>query len=129
MSAPFTHRKLTEVKDSAPEFGMGETQEARFAKGDLEAEETGVSHQRLKPNRRSPFGHRHEDAEEVYVVLSGSGRMKLDDEIIEVEALDAIRVAPAVTRAFEAGPEGIEVLAVGARHDGDGEIFPGWWSD
>jgi len=129
MSAPFTHRKLTEVKDSAPEFGMGETQEARFAKGDLEAAETGVSHQRLKPNRRSPFGHRHEDAEEVYVVLSGSGRMKLDDEIIEVEALDAIRVAPAVTRAFEAGPEGIEVLAVGARHDGDGEIFPGWWSD
>jgi mannose-6-phosphate isomerase-like protein (cupin superfamily) len=129
MSAPFTHMKLTEVKDSAPEFGMGETQEARFAKGDLEAEETGISHQRLKPNRRSPFGHRHENAEEVYVVLSGSGRMKLDDEIIEVEALDAIRVAPAVTRAFEAGPEGIEVLAVGARHDGDGEIFPGWWSD
>jgi mannose-6-phosphate isomerase-like protein (cupin superfamily) len=129
MPAPFTHKKLTDVKDSAPEFGMGEIQEARFAKGDLEAEETGVSHQRLKPNQRSPFGHKHEQAEEVYVVLAGSGRMKLDDEIIEVEALDAIRVSPEVTRAFEAGPEGIEVLAVGARHDGDGEIFPGWWSD
>lgn len=129
MAGSFTHKKLTEVKDSAPEFGMGEVQEARFAKGDLDAEETGVSHQRLKPNQRSPFGHKHENAEEVYVVIGGSGRMKLDDEIIAVEALDAIRVAPEVTRAFEAGPDGIEVLAVGARHDGDGEIFPGWWSD
>jgi mannose-6-phosphate isomerase-like protein (cupin superfamily) len=129
MPASFTHKKLTEVKDSAPEFDMADVQEARFAKGDLDAEETGVSHQRLKPNQRSPFGHKHEKAEEVYVVLSGSGRMKLDDEVIEVEALDAIRVSPEVTRAFEAGPAGIEVLAVGARRDGDGEIFPGWWSD
>jgi mannose-6-phosphate isomerase-like protein (cupin superfamily) len=129
MPTPYTHMKLTEVRDSAPEFGHGEAQEARFARGDLEAEDTGVSHQRLKPNQRSPFGHKHESAEEVYVVLGGSGRMKLDDEIIEVEALDAIRVSPEVTRAFEAGPEGLEVLAVGAHHDGDGEIFPGWWSD
>jgi mannose-6-phosphate isomerase-like protein (cupin superfamily) len=104
-------------------------QEARFAKGDLDAEKTGVSHQRLKPGQRNPFGHRHEQAEEVYVVIGGSGRMKLDDEIIEVERLDAIRVSPEVIRAFEAGDEGIEVLAVGARHDGDGEVIPGWWSD
>jgi mannose-6-phosphate isomerase-like protein (cupin superfamily) len=129
MSAPFTRKRLTDVKDSAPEFGFGDIQEARFARGDLDAERTGVSHQRLKPDQRSPFGHRHEEAEEVYVVLSGFGRLKLDDEIIEVEALDAIRVAPKVMRAFEAGPDGIEVLAVGAHHDGDGEIVPGWWSD
>jgi mannose-6-phosphate isomerase-like protein (cupin superfamily) len=129
MSAPFTHMKLTDVKDSAPEFGMEEVQEARFAKGDLDAEKTGVSHQRLKPGQRNPFGHKHEDAEEVYVVIGGSGRMKLDDEIIEVERLDAIRVSPEVIRAFEAGDDGIEVLAVGARHDGDGEVVPGWWSD
>jgi mannose-6-phosphate isomerase-like protein (cupin superfamily) len=129
MPTSFTQKRLTDVKDSAPEFGLGDAQEARFAKGDLDAEATGVSHQRLKPEQRSPFGHKHESAEEVYVVLSGSGWMKLDDEIIEVERLDAIRVAPEVTRAFEAGPEGLEVLAVGARHDGDGEIFPGWWSD
>jgi mannose-6-phosphate isomerase-like protein (cupin superfamily) len=121
--------KLFDVKDSAAEFGVGDAQEARFAKKDLGAEETGVSHQRLKPDQRSPFGHKHESAEEVYIVLSGSGRMKLDDAIIEVETLDAIRVSPEVTRAFEAGPDGLEVLAVGARHDGDGEIFPGWWSD
>jgi mannose-6-phosphate isomerase-like protein (cupin superfamily) len=129
MAAPFTRKRLTDVKDSAPDFGFGDVQEARFAKDDLDAERTGVSHQCLKPNERSPFGHHHEEAEEVYVVLSGSGRLKLDNEIIEVETLDAIRVAPRVTRAFEAGPDGIEVLAVGARHDGDGEIIPGWWSD
>jgi mannose-6-phosphate isomerase-like protein (cupin superfamily) len=129
MARPFTHKKLTDVKDSAPEFGFDEAQEARFAGEDLEAEETGIGHVRLKPGQRSPFGHKHEQAEEVYVVIGGSGRMKLDDEIIEIGQLDAIRVSPEVVRAFEAGPEGIEVLAVGARHDGDGEVFPGWWGD
>ena len=129
MPAPFTHKKLTDVKDSAPEFGMGDVQEARFAKKDLDAEKTGVSHQRLKPGQRNPFGHKHEEAEEVYIVIAGHGRMKLGDEIIEVETLDAIRVSPEVIRAFEAGDDGIEVLAVGARHDGDGEVIPGWWSD
>lgn len=129
MPAPFTHTKLTNVKDSAPEFGMEDVQEARFARSDLDAERTGISHQRLKPGKRNPFGHRHEEAEEVYVVISGSGRMKLDDEIIEVETLDAIRVSPEVIRAFEAGDDGIEVLAVGAHHDGDGEVIPGWWGE
>jgi mannose-6-phosphate isomerase-like protein (cupin superfamily) len=129
MPAQYTQKRLTDVKDSAPEFGFGNDQEARFAKYDLDAEATGVSHHRLKPGKRQPFGHRHEQAEEVYVVLGGDGRLKLDDEVIEVATLDAIRVAPGVTRAFEAGPGGIEVLAVGSRHDGDGEIIPGWWSD
>ena len=129
MTRSFTRKKLTDVKDSAPEFGFEDAQEARFARKDLEAEETGVSHLRLKPGQRSPFGHKHEQAEEVYVVIGGFGRMKLDEEIIEVERLDAIRVSPEVVRAFEAGPEGIEVLAVGRRYDGDGEVFPGWWSD
>lgn len=129
MPKPYTQKKLTDVKDSAPEFGFGDDQEARFAKDDLDAEDTGVSHLRLKPGRRQPFGHRHDEAEEVYVVLGGDGRLKLDDEIIEVAKLDAIRIAPGVTRAFEAGPGGIEVLAFGPRHDGDGEVIPGWWSD
>jgi mannose-6-phosphate isomerase-like protein (cupin superfamily) len=121
--------KLTEVEDSAPRFGMGEAQQARFAKNDLEAARTGVTLLRLFPGRRSPFGHRHERAEEVYVVLAGSGRIKLDDEILELEPMDAIRVAPEVMRAFEAGPEGFEMLAFGTRHDGDGEVIQGWWSD
>jgi mannose-6-phosphate isomerase-like protein (cupin superfamily) len=120
--------RLTDVKDSAPEFGMGDLQEARFAKDDLDAADTGVSHHRLKPGKRQPFGHRHDEAEEVYVVLGGDGRLKLDDEIIDVATLDAIRVAPGVMRAFEAGPGGIEVLAVGPRHDGDGEVVQNWWS-
>jgi mannose-6-phosphate isomerase-like protein (cupin superfamily) len=129
MTTPYTQKKLTDVKDSAPEFGLGGDAEARFAKYDLNAEDTGVSHHRLKPGKRQPFGHRHDKAEEVYVILGGAGRLKLDDEIIDVETLDAIRIAPGVTRAFEAGPGGIEVLAVGPRLDGDGEVIQGWWSD
>ena len=85
MRNPFTHKKLEEVKDSAEDFGHSDKMEARFAKGDLETEETGFSFHRLKPNKRQPFGHQHEDAEEVYVVVRGDGLFKLDDEIIEVE--------------------------------------------
>lgn len=129
MRNPFTHKKLEEVKDSAPEFGFGDDMEARFAKDDVDAEETGFSFHRLKPGKRQPFGHNHEEAEEVYVIVRGSGLLKLDDEIIEVERLDAIRVSPTVTRAFEAGEEGLEVIAFGPRRDGDGEIVPGWWGD
>jgi mannose-6-phosphate isomerase-like protein (cupin superfamily) len=81
-----------------------------------------VSLQLVKPGKRHAFAHRHQEAEEVYVVLSGSGRVKLDDEIVEVGPMDAIRVAPAVTRAFEAGPEGLELLVFGPRHEGDAEI-------
>lgn len=129
MAQPFTHKKLTEVKDSAPEFGFGDDMEARFAKDDYEAEETGFSFHRLKPGKRQAFGHHHEEAEEVYVVIGGSGRLKLDDDVIEIERLDAIRVSPQVTRAFAAGDEGLEWVAFGPRRDGDGEIVPGWWSD
>ena len=123
----YTHKNLDDVQDSAPKFGFGETGEARFATGALDAERTGFSLHRVKPNKRQGVAHRHEDAEEVYVVTSGSGRMKLDDEIIELKRLDAIRVAPRVARGFEAGPDGLEVLAFGARHEGDGEILQDFW--
>jgi uncharacterized cupin superfamily protein len=129
MAAPFTLKNLAEVDDSAPKFGFAEVQEARFANDELEAEQTGVSYQRVKPGKRQAFAHRHERAEEVYVVLGGSGQAKLDDRIVELRALDAIRVAPGVTRAFQAGPEGLELLAFGPRHDGDGDVLPGWWSN
>ncbi len=129
MSAPYTRKKLTDVKDAAAGFDLEEVQEARFAKNDLDAQDPGVSHFRIKPGKRQPFGHRHEGAEEIYVVLDGSGRVKLDEEILQVERLDAVRVAPGVTRAFEADTDGIEVLAFGPRRDGDGELIPGWWSD
>jgi uncharacterized cupin superfamily protein len=113
----------------APKYGLDEQGEARFATGDLAAEQTGVSLQRLHPGKRQAFGHRHDDAEEIYVVITGSGRVKLDDEIEEIGTLDAIRVAPAVTRAFEAGPDGLQLLAFGPRRKGDSEVIQGWWAD
>lgn len=129
MATAYTLKKLTDVEDSAPKAGFGEFQEARFAKGDLEAEHTGVSYHRVKPGKRQPFAHKHEEAEEVYVVVAGSGRAKLDEDILDIGALDAIRVAPGVIRAFEAGADGLDLIAFGPRHDGDGEVIPGWWSD
>ncbi|MDX6667667.1 MAG: hypothetical protein QOK04_1047 [Solirubrobacteraceae bacterium] len=129
MAVPFTLKKLTDVHDSAVKFGFGEVQESRFANDDLETEHTGVSHHRVRAGKRQAFAHKHDEAEEVYVVLAGSGRLKLDDEIVEVEPLDAIRVAPGVIRAFEGGPNGIEVLAFGPRHEGDGELIQDWWTD
>ena len=125
----YTQKNLREVKDSAIEFGVSESQEARFPQKDLKAETTGLAYFAFRPGKRSAFGHRHEGAEEIYVVLSGSGRLRLDDEIIELESMDAIRVAPKVTRAFEADDEGLEILAFGPRHEGDGEIVPDFWTD
>jgi mannose-6-phosphate isomerase-like protein (cupin superfamily) len=129
MPSPYTIKRLADVTDSAPAFGFSDVQEARFATKALEAERTGFSLLSVKPNQRQPFAHRHGRAEEVYLVLSGSGRVKLDADIVELSPRDAIRVAPEVTRAFEAGPEGMEVLAFGCRHEGDGEVIDGWWSD
>jgi len=98
-------------------------------RGDLEAEDTGVSLYMLKPDKRQPFGHKHDEAEEVYVVMAGSGRMKLDDEILDIAKLDAVRVAPGVMRSFEAGSDGLQMLAFGPHHEGDGELIQGWWAD
>jgi mannose-6-phosphate isomerase-like protein (cupin superfamily) len=126
MSA-YTHTRLTAVEDSAPKFGFSDTQESRFPKDDLDAESIGLAHHRFRAGARQPFGHRHDNAEEVYVVLAGSGRIGLDEDIVELEPLDAVRVSPGVTRAFEAGPEGLEVLAFGPHCEGDGELVSGWW--
>jgi uncharacterized cupin superfamily protein len=118
----YTIKNLREVEDLAASQGFGEVQEARFAHGDLNAAQTGISLQRVKPGKRHAFAHRHTDAEEIYVVLSGSGRVKLDDNVEEVRPLDAIRVAPSVTRAFEADDEGLDLLAFSPRAAGDAEI-------
>jgi len=118
----YTIKNLREVEDMAASQGFGEVQEARFANADLDAEQSGISLQKVKPGKRHAFAHRHNEAEEVYVVISGSGRVKLDDEVKEVGELDAIRVAPSVTRAFEAGDEGLELLAFSPRAKGDAEI-------
>jgi mannose-6-phosphate isomerase-like protein (cupin superfamily) len=125
----YTLKNLRDTEDSAPKFGLSEQGEAHFPREELEAESIGLSYQILKPEKRSAFGHRHEHAEEVYVVLSGGGRIRLDDEIVEIGELDAIRVAPKVTRAFEAGPDGLSVLVFGPRHAGDGEVLQDFWSE
>jgi mannose-6-phosphate isomerase-like protein (cupin superfamily) len=127
--APFTKKNLREVEDVAVKGGVSDNQEVRFAHGELDAEQTGVSFQVVKPSKRHAFGHRHKDAEEIYVVLSGNGRARLDEEIIEVGPLDAIRVSPEVTRAFEADSDGLELLVFGPRHQGDAEVVPDFWTD
>jgi mannose-6-phosphate isomerase-like protein (cupin superfamily) len=120
---------LRAVEDSAAEHGLSEHQEARFPRGELGAEQTGMNLLIVKPSQREAFAHRHERAEEVYVVLSGSGRVKLDDELVELQPLDAVRVGPGVTRSFEAGPDGLEVLIFGAHVEGDSELVQDFWDD
>ncbi|HTA15985.1 MAG TPA: AraC family ligand binding domain-containing protein [Solirubrobacteraceae bacterium] len=125
----YTIKNLESVEDMAKRHGLSEQGEARFAREDLAAKETGVSHQRLRAGMRQQFGHHHDQAEEIYVVLAGSGRVKLDEEIVEIGKLDAIRVSPETMRAFEAGDDGLEILVFGRHFGGDGEMIPGWWSD
>jgi uncharacterized cupin superfamily protein len=129
MPEAFTKVSLAAVHDAAPENGFGDRWEARVAREALAAERTGVTFFRLKPGKRSPFTHRHRHAEEIYVVLRGRGLAKLDGELLDVGPLDAIRVAPATARAFEAGPDGLELLAFGAHHAGDGEPVEDAWTD
>jgi uncharacterized cupin superfamily protein len=113
----------------APRFGYGETGEARFARTALGALTTGLSLQRMAPNARAAFGHEHGVDEEIYVVLDGSGRVAIDDEIHAISKLDAIRVAPGSTRAFEAGPDGLQILATGSHRPGDAQLRMGYWPE
>jgi mannose-6-phosphate isomerase-like protein (cupin superfamily) len=115
----YTIKNLKQVTDMAPQFGYAPDLEARFARADLECERTGLSYQRLAPNAEAPFAHRHNEDEEIYVVVSGSGKAKLGDEVIVVGTWDAIRVAPGTVRAFAAGPEGLELLAFGTHAEDD----------
>jgi mannose-6-phosphate isomerase-like protein (cupin superfamily) len=120
---------LEDVADSAAKHGIGELQEARFPREEIGLAQSGMGHLRVKPDQRQPFAHKHGQAEEVHVILSGAGRMKLDDEILEVRANDLIRVGPDVTRIFEAGPEGLEYLVFSPRHEGDAEMVQDFWSE
>jgi uncharacterized cupin superfamily protein len=120
-------KNLRDVEDSASRHGLSDTQEARFPRADLGAEQTGVNYLIVKPGRREAFAHRHRTAEEIYVVLDGSGSVKLDDDLVELAPLDAVRVSPGVTRAFEAGPDGLAVLIVGPHVEGDSEIVQDFW--
>ena len=123
----YVKKNLREVEDQAVKHGLSDTQEARFARGALGAEQTGLNFLTIKPDRREAFAHLHRTAEEVYVVLAGAGRVKLDDELVELEPLDAVCVAPGTTRTFEAGPDGLQVLIFGPHVEGDGEMVEDFW--
>ena len=117
-----------------PRFDGAPDLEFRSATKALELEQSGLAYQRVPPGHRFPYGHTHKTQEEVYVVVSGSGRMKVDDEIVELKEWDAVRVPPGRWRGYEAGPEGLEILVIGAPNLGenpreDVEGQRDWWAD
>src|SRR5665647_1989548 len=127
----YTKKNLrSEVENQAPNFGMPSEFEARFARSALGGETLGLSLMKLAPSFRIPFGHEHAGQEEVYVVLRGSARIKVENEIVELAEWDAIRFDKYTMRDVEAGPDGVEYLAFGAGEDpGDVEMVQNWWSD
>jgi quercetin dioxygenase-like cupin family protein len=126
----YTKTNLTEVENQAPNFGMPDEIEARFARGAIEGKTLGLSLFRLAPGFRIPFGHKHANQEEVYVVVRGLGRVKVEDEVVELREWDAIRFGKDTMRDMEAGPDGMEYVAFGAGEDPrDAEMAHGWWAD
>jgi uncharacterized cupin superfamily protein len=127
MSA-FTVVNLLELPDNVE---SSSEIEGRFGRKPLESRDLGISHWRYAPGYRSARGHKHGEQEEAYVVLGGSGRILLDGQVCELRQWDTVRVAPEVVRAFEAGPEGLEFLAIGGPRpeEGDGEMGEAEWPD
>jgi mannose-6-phosphate isomerase-like protein (cupin superfamily) len=129
MSA-YTITNLMEIEDSAS--GRAAGVQARFARSHIDSEQIGVTHIAYEPGVRSPMGHSHREQEEVYVILSGSGRIKLNDDIRELRTWDVVRVAPSTVRGLEAGSDGLELIAIGAARPEGGDGVPApedWWSD
>ena len=129
MAADYAIVNIKELEDQAVKFGLSPSVEARFGRKATDAEQGGFSYQKLAPNYRQGFGHHHEGQEEFYVVISGGGTIKLEDELREVQRWDVVRVAPAVTRAFEAGPDGLEMVVFGAGETGDATMIESFWED
>jgi quercetin dioxygenase-like cupin family protein len=126
---PFTIKNLKEIEDSAGERAPGI--EGRFARKHLDSIHLGISYFRYAPGIRSPMAHSHREQEEAYVVLNGSGRIRLDDEVHELRQWDVVRLSPQTVRAIEAGDDGLEFLAVGSDRPegGDGVQEPTAWID
>src|SRR5271169_429240 len=125
----FSTVNLLEVEDSVGDLAPGI--EGRFGRKHLASRDLGISHFRYAPNLRSPMAHSHREQEEAYVVVAGSGRILLDDEVLELRQWDVVRVAPEVVRAFEAGPDGLDLIAIGGPKpaDGDGVAGTAAWPD
>jgi uncharacterized cupin superfamily protein len=118
----YAKKNLRTVEDQAAKHGLSDRQEARFPRADLGAVQTGMNYLIIKPNQREAFAHRHREAEEIYVVLEGSGHVSLDEDLVELAPLDAVRVSPGLARCFVAGPDGLTVLIFGPRVEGDVEV-------
>jgi mannose-6-phosphate isomerase-like protein (cupin superfamily) len=129
--AGYTSKNLKEIEDQAPKFGLAPNLEFRVAGDPLEAEQSAISYLRVAPNYRLTFGHKHKQQEEIYLLVSGSARLKLDDEVLELRPLDAVRIAKETVRNVEAGPEGAELILFGAPKTGpgDAEVEAEWWTD
>jgi mannose-6-phosphate isomerase-like protein (cupin superfamily) len=129
--ANYTKVNLKEIEDKAPSGGLSPGLKAHFARVPLELQKSGISYFRVAPSFRLPFGHKHRDQEEVYLVVDGTARVKVDDDVVELGPWDAIRVPTGAMRGLEAGPEGAEVIAFGAPNtdNADVDMQPGWWSD
>src|ERR687888_521054 len=110
--ADYTVVNLKEVEDQAPKFGLSPQLEMRMARVALDLRNSGISYQRIAPNFRVPFGHKHKNQEEIYVLVGGSARIKLEDEVVDLKPFDAVRVAKDTMRGFEAGPEGAGFIAI-----------------
>jgi uncharacterized cupin superfamily protein len=125
--AEFTKRNLKDdVENASERLGLAPNMEARFARKAMGLEGGGFSYQKLAPSFRAP-AHRHKTHEEVYVVISGGGRVKVEDELHDLRQWDALRFPPRTARAFEAGPEGLELLAIGFGEGGDVEVLESFW--
>src|SRR6266516_1720116 len=117
--ADYTKLNLkADVEDQAPKFGFAPDMEYRPAREPLASRESAISFLRLAPGYRLPFGHRHERQEEIYVLVGGSARLKLDDELVEVAPWDVVRIDHGTVRNLEAGPEGAELVLLGAPNTG-----------
>jgi mannose-6-phosphate isomerase-like protein (cupin superfamily) len=126
----YTKINLKQVEDMAPQFGIADAAQTRPARVALELEKVGLSHFALTPNFRLPFGHKHVDQEEVYLLVTGTARIKIGDDIVDLQPWDAVRVPGPVMRNLEAGPEGAEIIAFGQSAVGEDQstVEPGWWS-
>ena len=127
----YTVVNLREVEDLAPKFGYAPHLESRFARRALDLEKSGITHFKVAPGFRIPFGHHHTDQEEVYVVVAGSARIKLGDEVVDLATWDAVRIAPELTRGIEGGPDGAEILAFGApsNENADAQMVGDFWPE
>jgi glyoxylate utilization-related uncharacterized protein len=130
--AGYTVQNLKEIENQGVKFGLDENDiQLRMAKDPLECTNCGLSYVRLGPGWRAPFGHTHKTQEEIYILIEGNARMKIEDDLVDLKPFTAVRVSPQTMRGYEGGPEGAELIVIGTPRTGpgDADMEQGWWSD